>query len=81
MSTLNMQIRQLQSAVKKLEGEASQIEAIRVYAKTDGGRLNDFGRNMIHICLDAKIPQSEIAKILGVTDSAISQNVAKIKTP
>ena len=81
MSTLNQQIKQLQSAVKKLETTASQVETIRNYAKTDGGRLNDFGKNMIHICLEANMSQSDIAKILDVTDSAISQQVAKMKNP
>lgn len=46
---------------------------------SESGRLTPFGKNFVAICVEAQIPQSEIAKILGVTGSAISQNVAKMK--
>ena len=79
MADIEKPLRQLRLAVRKIEAEAQLLEGLRDYAKSESGRLTPFGKNFVAICVEAQIPQSEIAKILGVTGSAISQNVAKMK--
>jgi DNA-binding MarR family transcriptional regulator len=72
MATIHQQI-------KKLESDADLIYTLRDLAKTDGGRLTTFGKDFLHACVVNAVPQSTIAKILGVTSSAVNQNAAKLK--
>jgi DNA-binding MarR family transcriptional regulator len=72
MATIHQQI-------KKLEADADLIYKIREKAKTDGGRLTTFGKDFLYACVKSEIPNSDIAKILDVTQSAVSQNAAALK--
>jgi hypothetical protein len=72
MATLHQQIREL-------EKDAELIRSIRASAKTDGGRLTQFGKDFLHACVNNGIPQSSISKLLDITSAAVSQNVAKLK--
>lgn len=73
MATIHQQI-------KKLENEAGLVEIIRDRGKSEGGRLTDFGQDFVYMCVTHGIPNGDIAKILDVTTSAISQQAAKHKT-
>jgi Mn-dependent DtxR family transcriptional regulator len=79
VSEISRHIRQLQTAAKKVEATAAIVDDLREYAKTDGGRLTPFGKNLVGLCLDAGMQQSEIAKILEISNSAVSQNVSRLK--
>jgi len=72
MATIHQQI-------KRLEADADLVYVFRDKAKTDSGRLTTFGKDFLHACVENDIPQSFIAKILGVTPSAVNQNAAKLK--
>jgi DNA-binding MarR family transcriptional regulator len=71
MATLHQQIRELES-------DAEIVRSIRADAKTDGGRLTPFGKDILHACVNNNIPNSQIASILGITSSAVSQNIKKL---
>ena len=53
------------------------VNMIRDSAKTDGGRLTEYGRNFIKLCNDNGWKQSDIARILEITPGAVSQNLNK----
>ena len=72
MATIHQQL-------KKLEADADYIYKLRERAKTDGGRLTNFGKNFLHICVEDEMPNSLIAKFLEVTPSAVTQNAAALK--
>jgi DNA-binding MarR family transcriptional regulator len=71
MATLAQQIRELES-------EADVIRSLRADAKTDTGRLTPFGKDLLHACMNNKIPNGQIASLLGITASAVSQNIKKL---
>ena len=63
----------------KLEAEAELVDVIRSNGKSEGGKLTDFGKDFVHICIEHGIPNRDIAKILEVTPGAISQWATKLK--
>jgi len=65
--------------IKELEELADFTRTIREEAKTEGGRLTEFGQDFVHICVKNEFKVSFIAKMLAVTASAISQRAAQIK--
>ncbi len=69
----------LHAQIKKLEADANLIYTIRSTAKTTGGRLTTCGNDLVFTLLKNGVKQSEIAKILDVTPSAIAQQAAKFK--
>ena len=67
----------LTSEIKKLEAEASIVGIIRGQAKNPSGRLTEFGKKLITICLEDRIPQSVVAKLLDISSAAVNQHAAK----
>lgn len=72
MATLHQQI-------TKLQESADMLEEIQAMAKTNGGRLTDFGKNLLHVCTENKMQVTKIAKLLNVTPAAVTQNQSKLK--
>jgi DNA-binding MarR family transcriptional regulator len=65
--------------LKRLEKDADLVISIRDAAKTDGGRLTQLGKDLLHALVNNDFPQTEIAKLLDITPSAVSQHAGKIK--
>jgi len=79
MATIDQLCKKIQQHAKRNEEDAGLIHIIREKAKTDSGRLTDFGRNFIVSSMQTGMRQIDIAKILDVTPSAVNQNAAKLK--
>jgi hypothetical protein len=71
MATLHQQIREL-------ERDAELASTIRAEAKTEGGRLTPFGKDLLHAFHNNNIPNALTARVLGVTPAAVNQNVSKL---
>ncbi len=69
----------LQQQIKRLEKDADLAVALRDAAKSSGGRLTPLGKDILHALVNNDFPQVEIAKLLDITQSAVSQAAAKIK--
>lgn len=69
----------LQQQIKRLEKDADLAVALRDAAKSSGGRLTPLGKDLLHALVNNDFPQNEIAKLLDITPSAVSQSAAKIK--
>ncbi|HAS87767.1 MAG TPA: hypothetical protein DCS48_00425 [Desulfovibrio sp.] len=69
----------LYSKIKDLEKDAEMIHTIRDLAKTEGGRLTEFGQNLIYTCAESDVKQADIARILDISPSAVNQHVTKYK--
>lgn len=69
----------IRQQLEKLEAEAELVDIIRSRGKSEGGKLTDFGKDFVHICVEHGIPNGETAKILDVTTGAISQWATKLK--
>lgn len=69
----------LQQQLKRLEKDADLVIGLRDAAKTSGGRLSPLGKDILHALVNNGYPNGEIAKLLDVTPSAVSQASSKIK--
>ncbi|ESQ92702.1 hypothetical protein ABAC460_02415 [Asticcacaulis sp. AC460] len=67
----------IRSQLKIIETEAGLLALLRIYAKTDGGRLTDFGRDLISSAKRSGIKQADIAKLLDLSPGAVSQHYNK----
>lgn len=63
--------------VKLLESEAGLVEELRAHAKTDGGRMTEFGRDFIACCRRADVKQAFVARLLDISAGAVSQHYSK----
>ena len=77
MATIHDQMKALQQHIARLEESDSMLLLIQSKAKTEGGRLTEFGKDFVVGCHKNHLKVGEIAKILDVTSSAITQNIAK----
>lgn len=68
----------LQASIKRLETSDELLLLFRTHAKTEGGRLTEFGNDLVHASLKAGIRCTDIAKFLEVSTSAISQKRAML---
>lgn len=68
----------IRQQLDKLEAKADLVDVIRSRAKS-GGKLTDFGKDFVHICVHHGVSNGDTAKILDVTTGAISQWAAKLK--
>jgi DNA-directed RNA polymerase specialized sigma subunit len=73
---IRKQLRSIATQISELEDEANLIYKIRDSAKKESGRLSEKGKGFIDLYKD-ELSQSEIAKILGISQSAISQYLTK----
>lgn len=67
----------IRGQVKQLEAEAGLVSELRVLAKTDGGRMTEFGREIISSAKKNGIQQAFIAKLLAISPGAVSQHYSK----
>ena len=77
MATIHDQMKALQQHIARLEKSDDMLLLIQSKAKTEGGRLTQFGKDIVLTCHNNNLKVGEIAKILDVTPSAITQNIAK----
>lgn len=78
MASIHDQIRALQQQIGRLEESDNLLLLLQSKAKTEGGRLTQFGKDILLACHNNDVTVTETAKILNVTPSAVTQNVAKI---
>ncbi|MER8491129.1 hypothetical protein NKI51_17400 [Mesorhizobium australicum] len=64
----------IRKQLKILEKDAALVEDFRICAKTDGGRMQDFGRDFLALCRQHGIQQSFVAKLLAISSGAVSQH-------
>jgi DNA-binding MarR family transcriptional regulator len=55
------------------------IENLRGWVVSEGGKLTPLGQDLVHSLIKHEMPNGEIAKLIGVTPSAISQQAKKLK--
>lgn len=67
----------IRKQLKVLEGQLELIEGLRDLAKTDGGRMTDFGRALIAAAKDANVKQAYVARLLEISPGAVSQHYNK----
>jgi hypothetical protein len=67
----------IRQQVKVLESNSTLVDELRVLAKTEGGRMTPFGRELIESAKNNDIKQSFIAKLLNITPGAVSQHYNK----
>jgi hypothetical protein len=63
--------------VKFLENKASLVDELQTLAKTNGGRMTAFGRELIESAKNNDVKQAFIAKLLGISPGAVSQHYKK----
>jgi hypothetical protein len=63
--------------LKKLEKQAGILTQLREVTKTDGGRLNDFGKKLVASAKTSKVQQAFVAKLLDISPGAVSQHYSK----
>jgi hypothetical protein len=64
--------------VIKLARKAKPVEDLREAVLTDGGRLTDFGRDVIAAAKKHGVRQALIADLFDISRSAVSQNYGKL---
>lgn len=69
----------LQQQINRLEKDADLVIGLREAAKTNAGRLTPLGKDLLHALVNNDFPNVEIAKLLDITPSAVSQAASKIK--
>jgi 16S rRNA G527 N7-methylase RsmG len=69
----------IQQEIKALEKKAALVDAIRARAVSDGGRLTVYGQDFVYACIRNGMSNGDVAKILDVTTSAITQRAEQIK--
>ena len=79
MATIHDQIKVLQRKAEELAASEERLDLLRLKAKSDGGRLTQFGKDILLACQNNEFPVGETAKLLGITSSAVSQNAARMR--
>lgn len=60
--------------IRELEGIREVIEQLRADAKTDGGKMTQFGRDVLWAAKKNGIKQAHMARLLDITPGAVSQH-------
>ena len=63
--------------LKAIEGQLELLDTLRDLAKTDGGRMTEFGRALIAAAKDAEVKQAYVARLLEISPGAVSQHYSK----
>jgi predicted GNAT family N-acyltransferase len=63
--------------VKILESDAELVAQLRLLAKTEGGHMTEFGREIIASAKDNSVKQAFVAKLLAISPGAVSQHYAR----
>ncbi len=64
--------------VMKLARKAKPVEDLREAVLTEGGRLTDFGREVVSAAKKHGVKQALIADLFDISRSAVSQNYGKL---
>jgi len=67
----------IRNKLREIENELALIESLRMAAKTEGGRLSAFGRDLLKAAKVAGVKQAFMAKLLDITPGAVSQHYNK----
>lgn len=67
----------IRKKLREMEGEIDLLDWFRDEAKTEGGRMSQFGRDVLQAAKNAGLKQAQIAKLLEITAGAVSQHYAK----
>lgn len=63
--------------LKELEAQAAIAEDLRAVAKTEGGRLTDFGADLLAVARKHGVKQALMARLLAISAGAVSQHYNK----
>ena len=63
--------------LKSLERQADLVSKLRELAKSEGGRLTLFGRELVRLAKQNDVQQSYVAKLLDISAGAVSQHYNK----
>ena len=67
------------ASLKEQLAETKEIQqSVHTRAVSEGGKLTSFGEDLVHTCVKHGMPTGEIAKLVGVTPSAISQRAKQL---
>lgn len=64
----------IRKQLKVMENEIGLLESLRDEAKTEGGRMTQFGRELIALAKAKGLKQSLVAKLLDITPGAVSHH-------
>jgi hypothetical protein len=67
----------IRKQLKAIEAELELVDSLRDLAKTEGGRMTEFGRALLAAAKDAEVKQSFMARLLNVSPGAVSQHYNK----
>ncbi len=67
----------IRGQIKVLEAAAEPLNQIRELAKTEGGRLTEYGKDFIAMQKKHGVKQSQVARMLDISAGAVSQHYNK----
>lgn len=67
----------IRKQLRAIELKLALIDELRDLAKTEGGRMTDFGRALIAAAKDAGVKQAYVARLLEISPGAVSQHYNK----
>ena len=70
---MNTQAKVIRRYLKEIESKAALIEIFRAHALSEGGRLTQFGRDVVVAGKNSNVKQSVLVELLGISASAISK--------
>ena len=70
-------IRSIRRKLREVEAALQLLEGLREAAKSDGGRMTEFGRVLLAGARDAGLKQSFMARLLEISPGAVSQHYNK----
>jgi DNA-directed RNA polymerase specialized sigma subunit len=67
----------IRKLVKEMEAESLLLDDLRKGAKTEAGRMTEFGRDLIALFKEHDLQQAYVAKLLAISPGAVSQHYNK----
>jgi len=67
----------IRKQLKVIELQLALLDEFRDLAKTEGGRMTEFGRAFIAAAKDAEVKQAFVARLLEISPGAVSQHFNK----
>jgi hypothetical protein len=71
------EFRIIRRQLKAVESVVDLVQTLRDEGKSEGGKMTQFGREIIQICRKHNIKQSFVAKLFDITPGAVSQHYNK----
>lgn len=66
-------VKEMRKQLRVVEKEFDILLRLRAEAKTEGGRLTEFGQLIVSAGREANVPQELLAKLLDLSPGAVSQ--------